>query len=175
MPTVVIAIAEACPSSALAWRRCEGQDPRMALVSKAIDAIDHRILGALRDDGRLSWRELGERVHLSATSAAERVRRLEQAGVVTGYRADIDQAALGRDLRAVIEVSLPATTDPEAFEALVSSRDEFSFAAFVTGTADYVLVADCAGAEGLNELIRWLKANGGVRTESRVVLRKVVG
>ena len=51
----------------------------MAPESPEIDAVDLRILGTLRHDGRISWRELGEQVHLSATSAADRVRRLEQA------------------------------------------------------------------------------------------------
>lgn len=143
---------------------------------KALDSIDLRIVGALRAEGRLSWRELAERVHLSPTSTADRVRRLEEAGVIVGYGARIDGASLGRNVRAIIDVSLPPALTPEDFEGrLVERGDEIVFAAFVTGAADYSLVVECAGAEGLDALIRWLKSLGAARTESKVVLRSVVG
>lgn len=148
----------------------------MAEENEDIDRIDRAILDVLSRDGRLSWRELAEQIHLSPTSTADRVRRLEARGVIQGYRAVIDPVGLGRDLRAVIDVSLPPAMVPEEFEARLAERPEVTFAAFVTGTSDYTLVADCEGADGLNELIRWLKARAGAaRTESRVVLRSVVG
>jgi Lrp/AsnC family leucine-responsive transcriptional regulator len=141
-----------------------------------IDSIDRRILDTLAREGRMSWRELGEFVHLSATSTADRVRRLEQQGVIAGYRAVIDPAALGRTVRAVIDVALPPGGDPAAFEARLARRPEVTFAAYVTGPADYTVLADCAGPEGLDVLVRWLKQEGGAaRTESKVVLRNVLG
>ena len=148
----------------------------MAEESKAIDATDRRIIDQLARDGRLSWRDLGERVHLSATSTADRVRRLERAGVIAGYRAVLDPAALGRTVRAVIDVALQPGGDPAAFEARLAERPEVTFAAYVTGPADYTVLADCAGPEGLDALVRWLKQEAGVaRTESKVVLRNVLG
>jgi Lrp/AsnC family leucine-responsive transcriptional regulator len=148
----------------------------MAEESKAMDPIDRGIVDALARDGRLSWRDLGDRVHLSATSAAERVRRLERAGVIAGYRAVLDPAALGRSVRAVIDVALQPGGDPAAFEARLAERPEVTFAAYVTGPADYTVLADCAGPEGLDTLVRWLKQEAGVaRTESKVVLRNVLG
>ncbi len=142
---------------------------------KAIDHIDRQIIGALVEDGRKSWRELGELVHLSSTSTGERVRRLEREGVISGYRATVDQAALGRPLCAVVELSLRADVVPEAFEAALIDRDEVSFASYVTGAADYAILVDCAGAEGLDAFVRWCKSVGAATTESRVVLRRVVG
>jgi Lrp/AsnC family transcriptional regulator, leucine-responsive regulatory protein len=147
----------------------------MAMESKAIDAIDRRIIDALLGDGRKSWRELGEVVHLSSTSAGERVRRLERDGVIAGYRAVVDAAALGRPLRAVVELSLRPDVVPEQFESALNDRDEVSFAAYVTGAADYAILVDCAGAEGLDLFVRWCKAAGAATTESRVVLRRVIG
>ena len=141
-----------------------------------IDVIDRRIIAELRQSGRLSWRELAERVHLSSTSTADRVRRLERLGVITGYRAEVDGEAMGRTLRALIDVSLPTHTTPEQFEAELATRgDEIVFAAFVTGAADYAIVAECEGAVGLDALIRWLKERGAAKTESKVVLRDVIG
>jgi Lrp/AsnC family transcriptional regulator, leucine-responsive regulatory protein len=113
---------------------------------------------------------------MAASSVADRVRRLESGGVIRGYRADIDPSALGRAVRAVIDVSLPAGGDPGEFEARLAERDEVELALYVTGPADYTVIVDCVGAEGLDSFIRWLKAEGGVaRTESKFVLRPVIG
>ena len=147
----------------------------MALESKVVDHIDRVIVEALLKEGRISWRELGDRVHLSATSVAERVRRLERDGIVSGYQAVVDAASLGRDLRAVVELSLRPEVVPEDFEAALASRPEVNFAAYVTGAMDYAVIVDCAGATGLDAFTRWCKAAGAAHTESRVVLRRVVG
>jgi Lrp/AsnC family transcriptional regulator, leucine-responsive regulatory protein len=143
--------------------------------TEAIDRIDLRIIEALRKDGRISWRELGDLVHLSASSVGERVRRLERNGVVTGYQAMVDQALLGRGLRAVVEMGLRPEVIPETFEAKLLERDEVDFAAYVTGAFDYAIFVDCVGTEGLDKFVRWCKANGAATTESRVVLRRVAG
>lgn len=148
----------------------------MPVETLALDRIDHRIIGILQEDGRISWRELADRVHLAPSSVADRVRRLEQAGVIRGYTASIDPRALGRDVRAVVDVALPPGTDPAEFEATLAERDEVALALYVTGPADYTIIVDCVGAEGLDAFIRWLKADAGVaRTESKFVLRPVTG
>jgi Lrp/AsnC family leucine-responsive transcriptional regulator len=69
-----------------------------------IDAIDRRLLRELGDDARLSTAELGRRVALSPPAVAERVRRLERLGVITGYRAEIDPGALGYGIAAIVRV-----------------------------------------------------------------------
>jgi Lrp/AsnC family transcriptional regulator, leucine-responsive regulatory protein len=143
--------------------------------SSAIDHIDQRIVDALRSDGRMSWRELGELVHLSPSSVGERVKRLERIGVISGYQAVVDASALGRGLRAVVELSLRTDVVPESFEMVLNERPEVSFAAYVTGAADYAILVDCAGPDGLDKFVRWCKANGAATTESRVVLRRVAG
>ena len=147
----------------------------MTNESLVTDALDTRIIGLLLDSGRMTWRELGNAVHLSPTSVGDRVRRLENLGVISGYRAIVDPAVLGRGMRAVIEVQLRPEIEPDRFEAALSERSEVTFAAYVTGAADYAVIVDCAGAEGLDGFTRWCKANGAAKTESRVVLRRVVG
>lgn len=142
----------------------------------AVSALDRRIVGILQHQGRISWRELADAVHMAPSSVADRVRRLETSGVIRGYRANIDPASLGRDVRAVIDVSLPAGADPAEFESRLSERGEVELALYVTGPADYTVIVDCVGAEGLDAFIRWLKAEAGVaRTESKFVLRPVIG
>jgi Lrp/AsnC family transcriptional regulator, leucine-responsive regulatory protein len=145
------------------------------MESLALDQIDHRIIAELKMNGRISWRELGESVHLSPSATTERVKRLERIGVVTGYQAAIDPAAVGRPLRAIVELSLRPEMVPEQFETLLHGRDEVSFAAYVTGSADYAVIVDTAGPDGLDRFVRWCKANGAATTESRVVLRRVAG
>jgi len=124
----------------------------------------------------MSWRELADRVHLAPSSAAERVRRLEDRGVITGYGARVDPAALGRSVRAVVDVGLIPGDHAEAFEARLGGRHEIVMAAYVTGSADYMIVAECEGAEGLDAFVRWVRADPAVaRTESKLMLRSVVG
>ncbi len=104
------------------------------------------------------------------------MRRLEERGVITGYSARIDPVAVGRTVRAVIDVSLAPGGAADAFESRLGERDEIVMAAYVTGSADYTIVAECAGAEGLDAFVRWVRADEAVaRTESKLMLRSVIG
>ncbi|WP_051062822.1 Lrp/AsnC family transcriptional regulator [Ilumatobacter nonamiensis] len=144
--------------------------------STANDPIDRRILGILRTHGRISWTALAAEVHLAPSSVADRVRRMEDRGVITGYSAHIDAAAIGRTVRAVIDVSLVPGDHADAFESRLVERDEITMAGYVTGSSDYTIVAECEGAEGLDAFVRWVRADEAVaRTESKLLLRSVVG
>ena len=77
-------------------------------LERPLDSTDWSILRELQQDGRLSYNELGRRVGLSAPAAAERVRRLESAGVITGYGARVDPAKMGLPLLAMIELRCAA-------------------------------------------------------------------
>jgi Lrp/AsnC family leucine-responsive transcriptional regulator len=76
----------------------------MAALVPKLDPTDRKILGELASDGRVSLAELGRRVNLSSPAVAERVQRLERAGVITGYRAEIDPRMLGYQLTAIVRV-----------------------------------------------------------------------
>lgn len=81
-----------------------GAVPTNPVDFPTFDAIDRQIIGELTTDGRISFAELGRRTHLSPPAVIERVRRLEQTGVITGYRAAIDPRALGYQLTAIVRV-----------------------------------------------------------------------
>jgi len=167
IPTVFHAASDECEGDT--W-----QNPLVAPVPSVLDDIDRRILGLLDQDARISWRELGEAVHLSPTSAADRVRRMERDGIIEGYTVRVDPAALGRTVRAVIDVGLGAGVHIDDFESRLAQRDEVTFAAYVTGTADYSVVVECRGADGLDAFVRWLRSDAGVsRTETKMLLRVV--
>jgi Lrp/AsnC family leucine-responsive transcriptional regulator len=146
----------------------------MSLVMSEVDQFDARILGVLESKGRISWAELSSEVHLSPTAVADRVRRMERQGTIRGYRAEVDPAVYGRTTRAVIEVGLIAGAHAEEFETRLRTRDEIAFAAYVTGSSDYSLQCECKGSDGLDALVRWLRADPAVaRTETRFILRVV--
>ncbi len=140
-----------------------------------MDAVDREILGLLVRNARVSYRELGERISLSANAAAERVRRLRERGVIAGFQAIIDPAAAGRRLVALIDIRLAGPADSERFESLVGSLDEVTDAAHVTGRFDYQIRAACRDPADLDALIKALKTRGGViETDTRIALRTVV-
>jgi len=99
---------------------------------------------------------------------------MEREGIIDGYSVRVDPAALGRTVRAVIDVSLGAGVQVDEFEERLAHREEVAFAAYVTGTADYSVIVECRGAEGLDAFVRWLRAEAGVsRTETKMLLRIV--
>jgi Lrp/AsnC family leucine-responsive transcriptional regulator len=94
----------------------------MALQSeRSLDGTDWKILRELQKDARLSYHELGRRVGLSAPAVAERVRRLEDAGIITGYGAHVDPAKVGLPLLALIQLRC----DPGKCLLKTSSAEEF--------------------------------------------------
>ena len=74
------------------------------MKTPVLDDVDRQIIGELAQDGRISFAELGRRVSLSSPAVTERVRRLEQTGVISGYRAEVDPRALGYSLTAIVRV-----------------------------------------------------------------------
>jgi Lrp/AsnC family leucine-responsive transcriptional regulator len=106
-----------------------------------LDAIDHRILAALADNGRMSTLEVAQKVGLSPTPCGRRIRLLEEAGVIAGYTAIIDPGALGMSVCVIISVRL-ATHDPDShrlFLDAIADRPEVTECMLVTGSSDYLL------------------------------------
>ena len=100
------------------------------------DTYDTRILAELQADARLALAELGRRVHLSQPAVAERVRKLEAAGVITGYRATVNLAALGYGIRAMVRVG---RTDYDRMVQLVGESLEIVNAWNITGEDSWLL------------------------------------
>lgn len=121
-----------------------------------LDPLDHRILEELQTDSRLSMRELGRRVGLSAPAVTERVRRLEDAGVILGYGIRVATGPLGRAITAFIGVQDSGRNDP-ALVRWAKKHDGVLECHSVTGDNSCILkvaVPDVAALEGLlGELI----------------------
>jgi Lrp/AsnC family leucine-responsive transcriptional regulator len=117
-----------------------------------IDAVDRSILTELQADGRVSLAELGRRVGLSAAATGDRVRRLEDAGVITGYRALVDPRALGYALSAIIRVR-PAPRQLPKVAELAQRTHEVVDCRRVTGEDCFVMTAHVRDVAHLEELI----------------------
>jgi Lrp/AsnC family leucine-responsive transcriptional regulator len=117
-----------------------------------IDAVDRSILTELQADGRVSLAELGRRVGLSAAATGDRVRRLEDAGVITGYRALVDPRALGYALSAIIRVR-PAPRQLPKVAELAQRTDEVVDCRRVTGEDCFVMTAHVRDVAHLEEVI----------------------
>ncbi|CAA7620151.1 Lrp/AsnC family transcriptional regulator [Magnetospirillum sp. UT-4] len=121
-------------------------------MPRSFDSIDLRILAALQADGRISNAELADRVGLSPTPCLRRVRALEEAGIITGYRAELERAAIGLGLTVLVGIKVDGHRDDNATaiqEALVAMPEVVS-CHLVSGESDFLLqvaVPDLAAYE----------------------------
>jgi Lrp/AsnC family leucine-responsive transcriptional regulator len=125
---------------------------RVPSNQRPIDPINLRLLDELQGDGRLSLAELGRRVGLSSPAVAERLARLEETGVITGYRAEIDPRALGWSLSVIIRIR-PAPRELTKVAELARRTPEIVECHRVTGEDCYVMKAHVREVEDLEELI----------------------
>ncbi|MFE3324928.1 Lrp/AsnC family transcriptional regulator [Streptomyces sp. NPDC059176] len=138
-----------------------------------MDRIDSDILGVLREDARISYRDLGVRVGLSANAAADRVRRMRRDGVIRGFTTLVDPAAGRREgLVVFIDITLRLDTTNEEFEAVVLKLPGITEVVHVTGAYDYLVRARAADPAELDALLRRLKRDAGVaQSSTRIALR----
>lgn len=127
-----------------------------------IDDRDRRILGALAENSRLSFRELGEVANLSANATAERVQRLVESGVISRFSIEIPAEALGRALQAFIDVRLKPGVTMAGFEKSLQGVDAVMEGTVVTGAFDARLRVACSDPAHLNRVIEALRASCGV-------------
>lgn len=143
-----------------------------------LDAIDRRILEALQEEGRLSNLELAERVGLSPSPCLRRVKQLERAGVIRGYRAQVSRQAVGLDLTVFVAVNLEGhgSDNPRLFRDVVLAMPEVVACYIVSGESDYLLhvVAPNFEAYRLFVLERLLTAPGvkDIRSSFALDVRK---
>jgi Lrp/AsnC family transcriptional regulator, leucine-responsive regulatory protein len=135
-----------------------------------LDAVDRQLIALLLEDGRRSYADLARATGLSTSAAHQRVRRLEQRGVVTGYAARVDPVALGLPLAAFVSVKPidPAAPDdaPERLRHLAAVEACHS----VAGDESYILQVRVAGPADLEAVLQEIRAAAGVSTRTTVVL-----
>lgn len=135
-----------------------------------LDERDLDIIAALQEDARATYTQVAKRVGLSASSVHERVRKLEQGGVIRGYRADVDPEAIGLYVTALIAVLPLDPTQPDDLPERAVDFPEVEDCFSVAGEANYVLKVRTKTTEHLEDLIRRLREKAGVQTRTTVVL-----
>jgi Lrp/AsnC family leucine-responsive transcriptional regulator len=117
-----------------------------------IDQTDRKIIGELTTDGRVSLAELGRRVNLSSPAVAERVQRLERAGVITGYRAELNPRALGYPLTAIVRIK-PAPGQLSRIPELAAEIAQVSECHRITGEDCFYLKVYLRSIDELSDLL----------------------
>lgn len=145
--------------------------------SVTLDVHDTQILRALLENGRISVQDLSDRIGLSPTPVARRLRALEQRGIITGYTALIDEAALGYEITVFVSIQLDRQVDQslERFEAAIASFPEVVDCWLMTGNRDYLLRVVTRGLSSFETFLtgRLTKVPGVSNIESSIPLRRV--
>lgn len=144
----------------------------------AFDAADRKILSLLQRSGRATNAELASLAGLSESACLRRVKRLEESGVIEGYAARLDPAAVGLTVRVLVRITLKSQTDRDfnAFERAIQAVPNVVECFLTTGQSDYELIAlarDAADLERLHSRVL-TKLPGVARVESSLALRQVV-
>ena len=136
-------------------------------VAMELDAISWKILESLQRNARASFAELGRKVGLSTPAVAERVHRLEEAGVITGYGVTLDMAKIGLPIRILMRLTIPGG-DLQISRTVTAIKDlpEISRCHRITGAESFVIEAHVVSIRHLEALIDRLSAWGATSTST---------
>ena len=140
-------------------------------MSEPLDEIDTLLVHELVDDGRATLSTLAQRAGLSVSAVQTRVRRLESRGVIRGYGARIDPAALGDELSAFVAITPFDPAGPDAAPERLAGIPEIRACHSVAGDESYVLLVRVASPRALEQLLQRIRATANVRTRSTIILQ----
>jgi Lrp/AsnC family transcriptional regulator, leucine-responsive regulatory protein len=151
-------------------------------IERLLDETGWQILNELQQDARLSYGEIGQRVGLTAPAVSERVRKLEEAGVISGYHAELNRALVGLPVTAIIRMGLNATQTSARAIASIREVPEVLECSRVMGGDSLILKVGATSIEHLEGLIDRLLVFGPLTTsmvlstpvQRRVLTREVV-
>ena len=132
-----------------------------------LDALAWKILEALQQNARISFAELGRKIGLSTPAVAERVHRLEEAGVITGYHASLDSTKLGVPIRVLVRLTIPGgELQISRTVTALKELSEISRCHRITGSESFIIEADVVSIRHLEALIDRLSALGATSTST---------
>ena len=142
-----------------------------------LDVFDIRILRHLGEQGRISVQDLSDQIGLSPTPTARRIRRLEDGGIITGYGARIDEAALGFDVSVFVSVQLDRQVDDALvkFETAIAGFPEVVDCWLMTGDRDYLMRIATTGLRDFEAFLvgKLTKVDGVASIQSSIPIRRV--
>jgi len=132
-----------------------------------LDAIAWKILESLQQNARVSFAELGRKIGLSTPAVAERVHRLEEAGVIRGYHASLDSAKIGVPIRVLVRLTIPGG-ELQINRTITALKDlsEISRCHRITGDESFVIEAELVSIRHLEALIDKLSSLGATSTST---------
>jgi Lrp/AsnC family leucine-responsive transcriptional regulator len=135
------------------------------------DAMDAAIVREVSQDARATLADLSAAVGLSVSAVQARLRRLENRGVITGYRALVDAEAVGKPLAAFVEITPLDPAQPDNAPELLEHLSEIEACHSIAGDASYILLVRVSTPRHLESLIRDIRAAASVNTRTTVVLQ----
>ena len=135
-----------------------------------MEKLDRRILALLARDGRMSYTDIGKETGLSTSAAQQRVRRLEQRGVIKGYRAVLESAELGLMVTAFVAIKPFDPSQPDDLPERLQHIEEIISCYSVAGEASYLLKVQVPSMSHLESLLAQIRADGKVSTHTTTVL-----
>jgi Lrp/AsnC family transcriptional regulator, leucine-responsive regulatory protein len=135
-----------------------------------VEEIDAKIVRLLANDGRMSFTDLGKATGLSTSAVHQRVRRLEQRGVIQGYGTRVDHEKLGLPLTAFISIRPIDPSEPDDAPLRLDSFAEIESCYSVAGDENYILQIRVASPTALEELLARIRATANVTTRTTIVL-----
>ncbi len=136
-----------------------------------MDVIDHRILACLKENARENATNIGAKINLSPSAVIERIKKLENSGLIQRYTAIIDQNVIGRELMAFINVRLEHPQHYEHFVEIIKSNNAIAECYYIAGDFDFLLKVVTTTGKTLEEILTYIKSIEGVSlTRTTVVL-----
>ncbi|GAA2603630.1 Lrp/AsnC family transcriptional regulator [Actinomadura fulvescens] len=141
-----------------------------------IDDLDHRIVAQLLQDGRASYAQIGDRVGLSAPAVKRRVDRLRADGVITGFAAVVEPAALGWTTEAFIEIFCTGATSPDEIYSSIRKHPEVVAAYTISGDASALVHVRVRDIQHLEQALERLRREDNITaTKTAIVLSRLIG
>lgn len=139
-----------------------------------MDIIDIKILNILKENARTKASAIADEIDLSISAVTERIKKLEQSGVIDKYTLIVNQKKIGNDISAVMEVSIDHPSHIDSFINFVNETPNIISCYCVTGDYDFILKIMIDSSEGLEQLYRMVKGFEGVKaTKTYIILKNI--
>lgn len=139
-----------------------------------MDNIDYKILRELKENAREKASVISEKIGLSVSTVIDRIRKMEESGIITGYTVALDQKNLGQGMTALMEVSLEHPKYYDAFTDMIKSSPNIADCYYLTGDFDFIIKIITDSSESLEKMHREIKSMEGVSaTNTHFVLKCV--
>lgn len=139
-----------------------------------MDIIDLKILNILKDNARAKASAIADEIDLSISAVTERIKKLEQSGIIDKYTLIVNQKKIGNDVSAVMEVAIDHPSHLESFIEFVNHTPNIISCYCVTGDYDFILKILIDSSEGLEQLYRMVKGFEGVKATKTYIILKTV-